>query len=214
MAGVSCLADFNFTAAIIGPPGYGKTTLAKQLAAQHLAKHKAGIVLAHDPVGQFGGSKFSSAEEFRRTALKSKTIARLCSIGGVASDVTALADAIGQRVNTAANARMPILVVYDESSLLDTSGPTHMGTADRQLLAIRRHRGIGLVYNLQRPNQVMQSFFFSCTDAYVFWSLPKFAAMLDDCLSLPAGTLEAAGACRLAKHQYLHVQPIKGVCRD
>jgi hypothetical protein len=103
--------------------------------------------------------------------------------------------------------------VYDEATLLESSGPTHMGLADRQALALRRHWGIGWLYNLQHTSQLTSAFFRNCTDLYLFRQVTKSCRLLDESMSLEPGTIEKSGVLALDKYRYVHVQPVVGIVK-
>lgn len=207
-------ADFNFAACIIGPPQFGKTTLARSLMGRHLADFKDGIVIAHDPLQQFGARSYKTPADVRAAFIAAEPMPRLISVTSDAPGCTSLAYEIGERWNTAKRTTRPILLCYDEGSLIGSSGATWMGQADKEALAVRRHRGVGLVYNLQRYNQFTQSFYDSATDLYLFCQLPTRLAAIEEALGLHAGTLKAAGADTLPQHHYLHLRHHVGVVSE
>lgn len=210
--------SWNYSAVIVGLPGYGKTTLQRSIIQRHLTE-TAGIVLAHDPMRQFldlGCRWYADAAAFRAAALaaaaKKEPLPRGASIGGMDSDaITQLALEIGRKQNTAARVALPILVPFDEGSLREGSGSTYVSKLDNELLATRRHAGVGLVFNLQEPAQLMSRFYRMSTDVYLFRQTEDRAYELDKMLFLDKGTLARAGVTLLEKHRYLHVRVGEGV---
>jgi hypothetical protein len=218
---VGIVVKWNYCAYVVGPPEYGKTTIAAMIARRHLATMPTGILFVHDPVAQFakhGCLYFDTAIAWRAAArdaaTKQTVMPRGASLGGSASEVTALALELGEKMNRADSVRVPILLVYDEASLMDASGGTYMGALDNTLLATRRHRGVGLVFNLQDPGQLTSRFFRMGTDFYLMAQTSRGAAKLDELLYLEKGTLAAAGVTQLEKHRYLHVRQREGVVGD
>lgn len=212
-------SNWNYTAIIVGPPGCGKTTLAATIVRRHLAT-TGGIVFAHDPVFQFskhGCHSYSDVDAWRRAADDAArkgaapSFPRGAAIGGEAEAITRLALELGAKVNSADDVRLPILVVYDEGSLLGSSGTTFVGAIDNELLATRRHRGVAPVFNLQQPSQLTERFWTMSTDAYVFRQTSDRARMLDQLLLLEKGDLGRAGATRLPAHHYIHVRVGEGI---
>jgi hypothetical protein len=213
---------WNFCAFIVGPPEYGKTTIARALVRRHMTEMPNPVVLVHDPVNQFakdGCKFFKDANAWRAAAAeaakKKQPISRGASLGGSDEEIMRLALDVGQRAgNNQDNVRVQILVVRDEASLATGSGATHMGATDNELLATRRHRGVGIVFNLQDPSQLTSRFFRMGTDFYLLAQTTRAAAKLDELLFLEPGTLMRAGVTQLPKHKYLHVKQREGVVRD
>jgi len=210
--------SYNFCAVLVGPPGCGKTTLAAQVVKRHIAD--GGIVFVHDPVQQFakhGCKVYRDAAAYRKAATDAhaagEKIPAGASLGGSAADVTKLALEIGEKCNRADNVRVKILEVLDEASL-GASGPTWVDAQDNELLATRRHRGIGILMNVQQPNQLTARFYGMSTDVCLFRSTTDRAAQLDGMLLLEKGELARAGAAQLADHTYLHVRVGKGIVRE
>lgn len=214
--------SFNQSHIIVGPPGCGKTTLAAQLVRRHLALPK-GIVFAHDPVGQFrkhGCLPYSNAAAWRTAAAecaRSKgelQLPRGASLGGSDEEITRLALELGEKCNTADRVELPMLVVYDEGSLRTSSGSTFIGATDNEALAIRRHRGVAFVFNLQDPAQLTERFFRMSTDVWMFRQTSSNAAKLENLLLLEKGDLVRAGITRLPQHHYIHVRLGEGIVAE
>jgi hypothetical protein len=214
---------WNFAAFIIGPPEYGKTSILRKLIRRHLAELPSGIVLVHDPVAQFGRDGavfFKDAAAYRAAAVaaadeKNPPLPRAASIGGSAEELTKLALQMGERAgNTQDHVRVPILLAFDEGSLREGSGATWMGKDDNELLATRRHRGVGIVINLQDGSQLTERFFRMSTDVYLMAQTTEHCQRLDKALMLEKGTLEAAGVPKLEMHRYLHVRLRVGVVSE
>jgi energy-coupling factor transporter ATP-binding protein EcfA2 len=209
----------NFQAIICGPPGCGKTTLAKTLVARHLTETR-GIVLAFDPMNQFtsaGCEYYADANAWRAknaaAGAEGREVPRGASIGGNAEDVTRLAMELGKRNNRANDVRLPILIPYDEGSLLGSSGTTYVGELDNQLQATRRHIGVSPIYNLQQPSQLTERFWTMSTDVFLFRQTTDRARQLEQYVLLERGELARAGITRLPAHHYIHVRVGYGIVR-
>lgn len=209
---------WNFCAMIVGLPEYGKTSVARALVRKHYELPGA-VALVHDPVGQFGGDRcywYKDANAWRdaaRVAAKPDAVPmpRFCSLGGSTEEIVELARELGERAgNTQWNCRVPILVVLDEGSTNDNSGSTWIGKQDLQSLAMRRHKGNGFVFNVQDPTMLTARFWQFSTDFYIMMQTEKHARLLDERLSLPPGTLQAAGVCTLPPHKFLHCRKVVG----
>jgi hypothetical protein len=213
--------SWNFSAIVVGLPGYGKTTLQAQLIQRHF-ETTDGIVLAHDPVRQFaklGCHVYPDAAAYRRAAAEAATkktpMPRGASIGGTDSDsIVMLAMEMGEKLNTADRVRVPILVPFDEGSIREGSGSTYVSKLDNQLLATRRHLGVGLILNVQECAQLMNRWYLMSTDVYLFRQTSDRANLLDGYLALEKGTLARAGVTRLEQHRYLHVRCGVGVVSE
>jgi hypothetical protein len=157
--------EFNFCALVVGPPQYGKTTILRELVIEHLRTYPTGLALVHDPNLQLRDvcATYEDAAHWKRAFdehLRSgKPFPRGASIGGEAEDIRNEAIALGKARNSADNVRIPILLGFDESSLLDSSSSTHIGKDDRRLLCMRRHWGIGPIYNAQTVTGLDTTFF-------------------------------------------------------
>jgi len=190
--------SFNSATVIVGPPQYGKTTIARDVALAFLREHPKGLVMAHDPNRQFRDfcRTYETAADWRaklaRAASKSEPFARGASIGGSAAELAQVAIELGRRWNTADRVRVPLLLVYDESSLLETSGSSHIGQADTQLLSNRRHWGIGPIYNVQRPTALTEAFYSMATDVYILAQpSERRTGVLEEYLGLKGGALSS-----------------------
>lgn len=212
---------WNFCAFIVGPPEYGKTTVARALVRRHL-REPSGVVFVHDPVAQFGKDGchwYANASAWRAAAAKAvkdkAPMPRGAALGGSTEDIITLARELGERCgNRQDSVRVPILVVLDEGSTNDASGSTWAGREDVQSLAMRRHRGNGFVFNLQDPMMLTAQLWRLATDFYLFACTTKHARVLDERLYLEPGTLERAGICKLDKHRYLHCRQRAGVVAE
>lgn len=215
------MKNYNYCGIVVGLPGYGKSTLQQALIRRHL-RETSGIVLAHDPVMQFtkhGCTPFVDVAAWRRAARASaeenKPMPRGASIGGVDSDaIVRLALELGEKLNSADRVAVPILVPFDEGSLREGSGSSYISPLDNELLAVRRHRGVAPVFNLQECKQLTRRFFQMSTDVYLFRQTSDRAEELDSLLFLERGTLARSGVTRLEKHRYIHVRVGDGVTSE
>lgn len=213
---------WNCCAFAVGPPEYGKTTIARALLRRHLAEMPNPLVLVHDPVNQYakdGCVKFADANAWRAAAVdaakKKQPMPRAAALGGSDADIARLALDVGLRAgNTQDDVRLQIWFARDEASLATASGSTYVGAIDNELLATRRHRGVGMLFNLQDPSQLTSRFFRMGTDFYLFAQTSRAAVKLDELLFLEPGTLHRAGVTRLPKYKYLHVKQREGVVSE
>jgi len=208
--------DFNKAVVIVGPPQYGKTTIARAEAVAHLRAHPTGLVLAHDPNRQFRDfcAVFEDAAEWRRkageAASKRRPFPRGASIGGSAAELTRVAVEIGRARNQAGAVRVPIFLVYDESSLMETSGSSFMGKEETQLLSNRRHWGIAPLYNVQRPTALTEAFYSMATDVYVLAQPSETRTeKLEEYLGLARGSMRSLVGAQ--KFRYLHWRAGEGL---
>lgn len=207
---------FNKATVIVGPPQYGKTTIARTEAVEHLAAHRMGLVLAHDPNRQFRDfcAVYETADEWlsKMTAAASKRVPfpRGASVGGSAAELARVAIELGRRWNDSDNVRVPMLLVYDESSLLEGSGSSHIGQQETQLLSNRRHWGIGPLYNVQRPTALTEAFYSMATDVYVLAQpSERRTGVLEEYLGLRPGSL--AHLVGAAKFKFAHWRAGEGL---
>ena len=203
--------DLNYLALICGPPQHGKTTIAKKIVDEKL---RAGWwVFAHDVAWQYRSCRhWTTAAAWTKAARAAadakKPFPRGASFGCGASEMTELAISVGRR-NRAGAVRVPILVVYDESSLLEKSSGSYISPSDNALISTRRHKGIGLVYLLQWPTQLHPAFLALATDVFLFRQSPQHLNMLEERLHLQRGDLASLGSA--PKFKFAHVQPGVGL---
>lgn len=166
--------SFNRAVVVVGPSEYGKSTIAREEVKYHLERYPTGRVFVHDCNVQFGDlcavyETYADYERAYNAAVASrKPFPRGASIAGSAAELTARVTELGKRHNRADDTKVPILLVYDESSLMGTSGSTHMGQIDVELLSNRRHWGIAPVYNVQFPSAITRGFYDRATHVYMF----------------------------------------------
>ena len=181
---------------VIGPPKHGKTTIGRELVKAHLEKYPTGIALVHDTNRQFTdlcrwtGSVAACRANVTAARREKKPIARGWAFGGESTPVSELAAELGQLHNRADDVRVPILLVYDETSMMESSGSTHIAQIDLRINANRRHWGIAPVYNLQRPTALTEAFYTMSTDVYVFAQpSERRTRVLEEYLGLADGRL-------------------------
>ncbi len=198
----------NFQGLIIGPPRAGKTSLASKLVSSHLAK---GVrVFAHDPNHQYRQCvRYDSAAAWRAKAVaaasSSSKLPLGASLGGPAREMTALVLELGRKYNTADRARVPMLAVYDEGSLLGSSGSTWIDSEDQALISTRRHLGVGLLYLVQRPTTLHTSFVELATDVWVFRQPMRHVRWLAERANV--SELRLMASTTLPPFRCLHLQP-------
>lgn len=170
------MSEIDQSVITIGPPKCGKTTIVRQLVRAHLLKYPEGIALVHDVNHQFKDlcAMYETVAEWhdkRELALAAgETFPRGAAFFGFrqSKDIAELALRLGREMNTAGDVRMPIFLAYDESAMMTGSGSTYIGELDLQINTSRRHLGIALAYNTQRESALMQAFFETATDVFVF----------------------------------------------
>jgi hypothetical protein len=178
---------------VVGLPKHGKSTIARREALQWLETYPTGIVLAHDKHGELAGdicAPYRSVDDWRK-AHAAEQAPGGASFRCASSDVIKLAIELGERFNAAKDVRLPMKVMIEESSLANTSGPTHMDSIDVEMFSNRRHYGIAPYYNVQRQSALMRAFYEQATDVYIFAQTARNARELEDKLSLPEGALDA-----------------------
>lgn len=188
--------QFNHAVVIVGLPRHGKTSIARDEVAAHLKNYPTGRALVHDPQRQFRDlcATFEDVAHWRRelqaAIAAKKPFPHGASLGGDASAVRDAAIELGKLHNNADNIRVPIMLVYDESSLMDTSGPTHIDKGDTALLSNRAHWGIAPIYNVQRPTALSEAFYTMATDVYIFAQpSERRTRVLEEYLGLPDDAL-------------------------
>ena len=212
------MKDYNVCLFVIGPSGMGKTTLVHSIVRRHLHDYPTGIVFIHDPMAQFGKHgchHYPDAFAWRKAALEAKEakqpMPRGATLGGNATDVTALVTELGGKLNREDDVRVPILYVTDETSYSTGSGSTWMGIEDNQLLSTRRHLGVGIVMCLQDAAQRTSAFLRRSTALFLFIMTERESLRVDEAMYLAPKTLANAGVTQLEPRRYLHVQMRTGI---
>lgn len=202
------MSELDQAAIVVGLPKHGKTTIARMLVKEHLEKWGSGIAIVQDYNRQFGDlcARYETVEAFRAAATKARkekrALPRGAAFGCKSSALAELARELGRLHNRDTDVRVPIMLVYDEASLMDTSGSTHISDIDEEINANRRHMGIAPVYNIQRPTALTEAFYTTATDVYVF-SMPsaKRTSKLEELLGLADDRL----APLVGKPKFVHV---------
>lgn len=213
------MTELDQATIVVGLPKHGKTTIARKEAHAHLQTFPSGLVLAHDKHEQLVPDltrSYASADEWRKAyaaaAAAKQPFARGASFRGDSTEVARLAIELGERHNSAKNVRVPIKLIFDESSLMETSGATWMDKLDFQVFANRRHWGLAPFLNVQRQASLTAAFFEQATDVYVFAQTEENARELERKLSLPKGALQAI--VNAPKFRYLHWRQGEGLVRS
>jgi len=207
---------FNRGYIVIAPPQHGKTTVVKAITIEHLRTYPTGIALVHDKNRQFLDicARYETIAEFRAAAAKAANenvpFPRGASFGCSSTEVSQLAYDLGRKHNTMEDVRMPILDVNDETSLMETSGSTHIAQIDLEINANRAHLGICPVYNAQRPTALTEAFYSMATDVIIF-SMPsrRKARVLEEYLGLPDNALD--GIVGWPKYKHVHWKQGEGL---
>lgn len=201
---------FNRGYIIIGPPQHGKSTVVRGIVMEHLRAHPNGIALVHDKNRQFRKicARYETIAEYRAAsakavAEKSTTFPHGASFGCSSTEVAQLAYDIGREHNDMDNVRVPIVLANDETSLMETSGPTHIAKIDLEINANRAHLGICPIYNVQRPTALTEAFYSMATDVIIFSQpSPRRTATLEELLGLRDGTLDEIVGWPKYKHKH------------
>lgn len=212
---------FDYATIIVGLPRHGKTTIAAHEAFDHLTRYPTGLVLAHDPNGQFRSfcTVYDTIDEYKRArdaaTAKRQPFPRGASIRNDAKAIRDEAIAIGRARNTDVNTRVPIKLTYDEGSLAKSSGGSWMSEIDEAMLSNRAHWGIHVTYNIQKPTALTEAFYTMSRDVFIF-AMPsrRRTAVLEDYLGLKDGALDELlgdGTKPCPKFRYKHWRSGEGL---
>lgn len=200
----------DFQALIIGPPKVGKSTLQRAIAARWAA---AGAhVLAHDPCRdwQSKGAQVVRSAHAYELALRAGQVPSVASCQFPWGELCSLVGRLGDALNSESRVQFPLFVAVDEGSLLGTSGATWQGADDSQLTAMRRHRGLALCWNVQRPTMLTEAFYGLCTDVYAFRVVsPRQISVLEERCGVRPGSLSFLAA--LPNYRYVHMRIGEGI---
>jgi hypothetical protein len=209
------VSKWNYQGHVIGPPECGKTYLARSLVDQHLRSGSDAWAFVHDPVGdQYAASCawYRDVAAYRAAAADAiqqrRPLPRGAAIGGESPEaVIALVAEVAKR----SRARLRILVVIDESSLMVESGSSWISRELSALMAMRRHVGVGPLFLQQRVGMLDPRFYLLATDVYIFQlGNPKGLTVLEENLNLRPGTLTRV-VPSLPEHKHVHARNGKGL---
>lgn len=200
----------NYVGIVQGYPESGKTTLM----AEHVARWVAdgGMVVLHDPDAQFCSvaTHYPSAAAwmaaFARAAAANQKMPAAVSLGDVSeAEVTAAALLLAQCLRAMGSA-VPVLLGYDEAVLLSKTTQHYIDPTLAEILARRRHLGIGLEILCQTAGQLHAQWRQLATDMFMFrWTDSQNLRDLCRQWSLPPSVAEAVP--QLPDHHYVHLRP-------
>jgi hypothetical protein len=205
----------DFLALVIGPQGFGKSSLGAELAEQRLAAGSWLIVQdSNRETGRFC-REYASTADFL-TALDSARGAEQAAPAGAAfaggaDEVLGLAVTLGERWNRpTGRAPHPICVLVNETTSFDQAGSTHIGKEITRALNQRRHLGLELVLCMQDPAHLPSAVFTAATEVHMFRqdradSIDK----LERGLGLARGALRGLGA--LEQFEYVTWRRVVGL---
>ena len=195
----------NVVRIVMGPAGYGKTTLLRELVAADL--NAGDYAFVHDPDHQFDGLVpwYESPEAWKRALIAAregqKPVSRGAAIGVVEEvPFTTLG------LDVAKSTERSVSLFYDESCLVESAQPNYVEPHFRELMARRRHHGIKLTIICQDLGMLHKFWQTQATDLYLFavWDQERVrqlarrnnwdAELLGRWLSLPP-------------HRYVHLRP-------
>ena len=205
------MTEIDQATIVVGLPKHGKTTIARSVALAHLQTYPTGKVFAHDKHEQLAPditTVYATIDEWR-AANRAPTAPRGASFRCSSVEVAKLAVELGERHNRVKDVKIPIALIFDEASLMETSGPTFMDKLDFQIFANRRHWGLAPLFNVQRQSSLMAAFYEQATDVYVFAQTEENARELEKKLSLPRGAL--GSTINAPKFHYLHWRQGEGI---
>lgn len=203
----------------VGPPKCGKTTIVRTACRKFLVSRQRGIAIVHDVNRQFGHecAYYNTVDEWLRARAAAheanEPFPRGAAITGYdqARPIVECAIKLGSAHNRASHVALPMFVAFDESSMMEDSGSTHIARHDLQMLTTRRHLGIAPAYNLQRGGALMKAFYEASTDVFVFrQSSEESVREIELKLGVPKGSL----LCMLSadNFKYAHWKNPGGLC--
>lgn len=205
------MSELDQATIVVGLPKHGKTTIARTEALEHLQEFPNGLVLAHDVNEQLCPDLTRAYETIDawRAAMAAGKGTRGASFACSSEEVARLAVELGRRHNRVKSVQLPIKLIFDEASLMATSGSTYMDKLDFQVFANRRHWGLAPLFNVQRQSSLMAAFYELATDVFIFAQAEESARELERKLSLPKGALQPT--VNAPKYRYAHWRQGEGL---
>jgi hypothetical protein len=194
---------------LVGPSEYGKSTIVRGEVVTHLASHPRSVAFVHDPHGEYAPDLCTSYEspDAARAALQAMRpgLSRGFSVRGKSSQVRDLAIEVGKRSNKKDNVRVPVLLAHDESSLMNSSGKTHMSDEDLDLCSNRRHYGVYALLNVQTVRALTEGWFSNATDVWILSQQNEDDAReLEKRIGLGKGMLMRSRIWKAPPFKFLH----------
>lgn len=205
----------DYCGIVIGPQGYGKSSLAAELAEQRL--RSGAWVVAQDmnrETGRFCVAYDSPAqllELLSRHAKEQRPLPGGAAFASAADGVLRVACALGEQWNRAhGTVRHRICVLVNEATSFEGAGSTFVGQELARTLNQRRHLGLELVLCMQNAAQLPAAVFEAATEVHIFrQDQAKRIRLLEDRLGLREGSLERLP--ELVPHQYVTWRPVVGL---
>lgn len=206
----------DYCALVIGPQGYGKSSLGAELAERRL--RQGSWVIAQDmnrETGRFCVGYPSPAEFLQAVALAAKEdrpIPRGAAFAASADVVIGVAASLGEAWNRGSSGAPPhpICVLINEATSFEAAGSTFVGQELARVLNQRRHLGLELVLCMQNAAQLPASVFEAATEVHLFrQNRSDRIDMLEQRLGEPRGRL--AGLAELVPHRYASWRPVVGM---
>jgi len=173
------MRELNEQVLLVGAPGTGKTRLWMYLTTAKWLPNEEWVFV-HDPNGQVR-KLGASARLYRDThawraaaaaaAAAKQPLPRVAGLQCETDELTNLIIELGGRHNRDEDVRFPMRVIYDEGSMMESTGASYAAKLDVRLCSRRRHLGAAPVYLVQEPLMVPKPLWVYATDVYLFEGL-------------------------------------------
>lgn len=204
---IATTKTLNLAGFLVGVAEAGKSTLVLELVDDWL--RRGGWAFVHDPTRSFRVPSYGSWAEYLAAATRSVDDSGLPTLRVAAfscpwSELVAGVKALARQLNSQHRVRMPMLLVGDEASGIDSSGRTHMSHEDQELWSQRRHFGVAIVVNLQRVKNLPLPFWEQVNHLWVFrLATPKDADIIAEGAQIAPGLMQFA--TRLPQYRFEHL---------
>lgn len=194
---------------MVGIPGTGKTTYATAIAEQfskhaYVIAHTGGTLPDVYPNGKTPRIKYHASIDAAAKAIR-KDPSGINAIDADPSLIIEFGLKIAQTSLDKNNgaAGTPVLIYIDEVVAADEMNPYRLDGTMRQLIALRRHKNVGVLFTTQSPQLCHYQMFALATEVTFFRVIHEDALKRFRKIGIPSEIVDKVATLSRDKHQYI-----------